>query len=110
MMIGMAIASAITMIAMQASINAPRSAFSACLKEVLPKAQAEKVAPAAFGAYAKSACAGKSESLRSALVSFDVKNGIGRSRALADAEVQIDEYYTMSAEQYQYRYGKTQAD
>ncbi len=102
-MIGMVIASAVTMVAMQASINAPRSTFAACLTEAKNKALADKVAAADYGAFVKQACAAKSSSLHSALVAFDVKNGIARTRAIADADMQIDDYFTSAAEHYESR-------
>lgn len=99
-MISMAIATAVYLAAMQASIDGPRAAFSACLKQADQKALAEKVAADAYAAYVKAACTAQSEAFKKALVSFDVKNGIGRKQAATDADLQIEDYVVTSGERY----------
>ena len=99
-MISMAIASAIYLVAMQASIDGPRAAFSACLKQADAKALAEKVTGDGYAAYVKTACTVEAETFKSALVKFDVKNGIARKQAAADADMQIEDYVVTSSERY----------
>ena len=102
-MIMIAIASAITMTAMQATINAPRAAFVACLKAAGEKAKSEKVAADAYGAYIRAQCEAQATSFKSALVSFDVKNGISRKQAQSDADLQIDDYVVTQEGAYEAR-------
>lgn len=94
-MIMLTMASAVSLLALQASVNAPRNAFAACIKEADTRAKAEKINPDAFGEYVRSACDPAGAKLKSALVAFDVKNGIGRSQAAADAQMVLDD--TMDA-------------
>jgi hypothetical protein len=88
---------------MQATINAPRTAFVACLKDASAKAENQKIAIDAFAAFASSQCAPQASALKSALVAFDVKNGIKRATAEDDAQAQIDDYQAMSKEKYEYK-------
>ena len=103
-MIGVMIGSALYLAAMQAAVNVPRAAFSACLKQAGQKASAEKVQPDAYSAYIKGLCTNESAAFKNALVSFDVKNGIGRKQAATDADVQIEDYIVGSFESYQARF------
>lgn len=90
-MIIMTMASAVSLLALQASVDAPRSAFTACIREAHAKAKTEKVKPDAFGDYVRSACAPAGDKFKNAMVSFDTKNGIGRSQAAADAQMVLDD-------------------
>jgi hypothetical protein len=101
-MIALVGASAIYLIATQAAINAPRIAFTACLKQADAKATSEKVAGDAFEAYVRNACSGQLDSLRSALVGFSVKNGMGRKAAVDDATMTIDDYLGSSIDHYKF--------
>lgn len=91
MMIILTMASAVSMLGLQASINAPRSAFATCLKQAEAKAKTENVKPDAIADYLRGACGPAGDKLKNALVAFDTKNGIARSRAAADAQVEIDD-------------------
>ena len=99
-MISLAIGSAIYLVALQAGIDAPRAAFGECLKQAAAKAKTDKMAPDAFTEFARTSCSAEAESLKSALVKFDVKYGIKRAQATADADVQIDDYFKGSASSY----------
>ena len=92
-MIVLTIASAVSMLALQASVNGPRSEVAACIKEADAKAKSEKVKPDAFGEYLKTACAPATGKLKAALVAFDTKNGIGRTQANADAQMVVDDTF-----------------
>ena len=83
--------------AMQASA-APRHQFVTCLKQSVEKARADKVTPEGFGAFARQSCATQIGSFKQGLVSFDLKNGVARKRAEADAELQIEDYLVVSSE------------
>lgn len=90
-MIIVTMASAVSLLALQASVNAPRSAFTACIKQAEAKAKNEKLKPDAFGEQVRAACSPAGEKLKSALVAFDTKNGIGRTQAGADAQMVLDD-------------------
>ena len=99
-MISLVMGSAVYLAMMQAGIDAPRAAFSTCLKEAAVKAKADKLPATGFGDFVKATCGTKAESLKSALIKFDVKYGIKRAQAAADAEVQIDDYFKSSSSTY----------
>ncbi len=102
-MISLAVAGAVWLTGMQAGIDVPRKSFSSCLKATFDDALAKKVDGDAYRAFVAAACAGQADSLRNGLVNFDVKNGVKRSQAAADAQAQIDDYLAMSAENYESR-------
>lgn len=102
-MIILTMATAMSLAALQASITGPRIAFSNCIEKAQEKAKAEKVAAEAYADYLRAACGPQAEKLKSALIAFDVKNGIGRSRAAADASRDVTEGFTSSAESYKYQ-------
>ena len=86
---------------LQASIAAPRQDFTDCLKKASQQAAAQQVAPDQYGAFATQQCAAPAAGLRNALTAFDVKNGVKRAKAAADAQLQLDDYIAMSAEKYE---------
>ena len=84
---------------MQASAAAaPRQQFVACLKQTVEKANAGKMKPESFGAFARTTCAAQIGSFKQGLISFDVKNGVARKRADADAELQVEDYLVGASE------------
>lgn len=86
---------------LQASIAAPRQDFTDCLKKASLQAAAQQVAPDQYPAFAKQQCSASGDSFRSALVAFDTKNGVKKAQATSDAQLQVDDYVTMSAEKYE---------
>ena len=100
-MISVILSSALTLAAYQATINAPRTAFVGCLKAAGAKAEGAKVTVENFRAFIAGECAAQAGALKSALVSFDVKNGIKRAAAESDAVLQLDDYYLNAKEKYQ---------
>lgn len=106
-MIVLAIGSAIYLVAMQAAVNVPRAAFSACLKQADAKAKTDKIAPDAYMDFLKAQCADQSAKFKSALVSFDVKNGVSRKQASSDADMQIQDYLQGSEEHYRFVFERT---
>ena len=105
-MISLMVASAIGLTALQAGIDGPRKNFVACLRSAFDTALTQKVAVPDYGAYVIRTCQAPAGSLRSVLVGFDVKNGIKRTQASADAQLQIDDYVAMSTEKYESKVGK----
>lgn len=102
-MISLLVAGAVGLTALQAGIDVPRKNFSTCLSAASSDALAKKVAAADYGAFIAAACSAQADSLRNGLIAFDVKNGIKRAQAAADAQVQIDDYLAMSSENYEAR-------
>lgn len=105
-MISLLVAGAIGLTALQAGIEIPRKNFGACLSSALDAAMAQKIAVPDYGGFVLKTCQAHAETLKSGLTGFDVKNGIKRAQATADAQAQIDDYFAMAAERYESRAGK----
>lgn len=101
-MIALLGATAITLTALQATINAPTEAFRGCLREAASKATSEKVAPDAIEAYLRNACTVQMDTLKSALIAFRVKNGMAKKTAASDADMTVDDYVATPVEKYQF--------
>lgn len=101
-MIALVVASSLYLTGMQATINAPRDAFRACLKQAKEKATSDKVGADAFEAYARGACSGQLSTLRDALMSFSLKNGMARKTAASDADLTIDDYVASTVDNYKF--------
>jgi hypothetical protein len=101
-MIVLLAASAITLAALQASINAPTEAFRTCLREAATKAGTEKVSGDAYETYARNNCGGQMSTLKSAVIAFRMKNGMARRAAAADADMTVDDYVATSVDKYQF--------
>ena len=95
-------ASAITLAALQASINAPTDAFRGCLREATAKASSEKVGPDAIEAYLRGACTVQMQSLKGALVAFRIKNGMAKKAAAEDAAMTVDDYVAAPVENFKF--------
>ena len=102
-MISLLVAGAIGLTALQAGIDIPRKNFGACLSSALDAAMAQKIAVPDYGAFVLKTCESHANSLKSGLIGFDVKNGVKRAQATADAQAQIDDYLAMAAERYESR-------
>lgn len=96
-------ASAIVLAGLQAGINAPRSAFTTCLKSASTKASTEKVPADAYEAYLRSNCGSQIDAFKAASVKFDVKNGISRKDAAATADEMIGDWVGDSVESYRFQ-------
>ena len=101
-MIALLGATAIYLIAGQAAIAAPRTAFTACLKQADSKATSQKVAGDAYEAFVRTTCSAQLGTLRSAMVNFNVKNGMSRKDAATDADLMIDDYLASSIDHYKF--------
>ena len=101
-MIVLLAASAISLGAAQASITAPTNAFRTCLREAASKAKSEKVAGDAIETYLKTACTGQMGSLKDALITFRMKNGMSRKAAASDADMTVDDYVATPADNYKF--------
>ena len=101
-MIALVGASAMFLTALQASINAPRDSFRVCLKEATEKANAEKVGGEAIEEYLKTNCSAPMGSLKSALIAFDMKNGMAKKAAANDAEMTVADYLASPVDKYKF--------
>ncbi len=104
-MLALVMGSVMYLLGAQAAITAPTNAFKDCLKATSAKAKTEKVAPANYEAYARTACSAQLAGLTSAITSFNVKNGMKRKDAADDAELTAGDYLTSSVDKYQYLAG-----
>ena len=101
-MIGILMASVITLAALQASIAAPTDAFRGCLREAATKAKSEKVPGDGIETYLKNACTVPMSTLKGALIVFRMKNGMTHKAAADDAEMTVDDYVATPADNYKY--------
>jgi len=82
------------------SLDAPRKAYSACVKQFENKSLADKMDAAAYSAALKGACTAEAAALTKALVDFDVGTGTKRAAAAATAESDIADYRLTSEERF----------
>ena len=101
-MISLLAGTAIQLIAMQASISAPTDAFRGCLREAVTKAKSDKVPGDGIEAYLKNACTVQMGTLKDALVTFRMKNGMTRKAAASDAKMTVDDYVATPADNYKF--------
>ena len=109
-MISFLIGSAIGLTALQAGIDMPRKNFVACLKGAFEAALTQHVPTSDYGAFAIKSCDSQANNLKSGLVGFDVKNGVRRTQASADAAAQVDDYIAMSTEKYVSKVGPSKVN
>ncbi len=102
-------ATTITLTALQAVINVPRDAFRECMRASADKARSENVGADAFEAYMRSSCGVQIGSLRSALQAFNLKNGMAKKAAAADADLTIEDYVSSPVEHYRFMVGGAEA-
>ena|SRR5881394_2365286 len=101
-MIALLGASALALLGSQASIAAPTTAFRGCLHDAAAKASSDKVGADAIENYLRSACTAQMGTLKDALVSFRIKNGMTKPAAAKDAEMTIDDYVSTPADNYKF--------
>ncbi len=95
-------ASAMFLTGLQATINAPTTAFRGCLKQAGEKAKNEKVAGGAIEAYIRNACTAQGDALKTAVIAFRMKNGMAKKAAADDANMTIDDYVGTIVDNYQF--------
>ena len=86
---------------LQASIAGPRDNYADCLGKAGSQAAAQQIAPEQYGAFASQQCAAQAERFKSVLIAFDTKNGIKKSQATEDAQLQVEDFLAVSADKYQ---------
>lgn len=95
-------ASALMLAALDDTIAAPTTAFRGCLHEAAAKATSEKIGADTIETYLRNACTVQMGTLKAALVSFRIKNGMSRKEAGSDAEMTIDDYVSTPADNYKF--------
>lgn len=95
-------ASVVSLLMLQAAINAPTNALRTCLKQSTEKAKTEKVAADGIEAYLRNACTAQIGALKSAQTSFDMKNGMSRKSAGDDAELVVGDYIATQVDNYKF--------
>lgn len=98
MLLGMV--TAISLAGLQATINVPRDAFRDCLKGASVSAKTEKVVADLFEDYARGKCSVQADTLKKALVAFDLKNGMAKKAAASDADMTIEDYLASPVDKY----------
>lgn len=100
-MIELVIASAIHAAMVQSTAaDSARTALRACIKQAATEAKSQKLASAAFPAFARQKCASQESNFKSTLWAFDSKNKVPRKQSEADAQLQIEDFVTVAAESY----------
>jgi hypothetical protein len=87
---------------LQATINAPTTAFRGCLKQAGEKAKTEKVGSDAIEAYIRNACTVQGDALKTAVIAFRMKNGMAKKAAADDAAMTVDDYVGTIVDNYQF--------
>ncbi len=85
------------------SIDAPRRAYAACLRDFESKSLQAKLDAAAYTSAVKTACTAEADALMKALVGFDVAMGTKRPAATANAARDLEDYHLTSEERYKER-------
>ena len=99
----MVIASAIVLAMLQnAAATSARSALVDCLRTSAAEAKKSNVTADGLTPHMKQACDAQAAKLKAALVAIDVKNGISRKQASADADLQLEDYYATQEEKYRF--------
>lgn len=87
--------------ALQAAVAAgPRKEYVACLKTAESEALKRRLPVDQYGAFAHQNCAAIETQLRAGLTSFGIKNGLSKTAAADDAQMQIDDYVFSSEQRY----------
>ena len=100
-MIEVAIASAIYAMSWQtAAANNARQQLVQCLKSAATKAEADKLAPDGFAAFAQQNCTAQADGLKAAIWTIDAKNKVSRKQSEADVALQIEDYLATAEDRY----------
>ncbi len=94
-------AAALTMMATAASADA-RQDYVSCLNGAVGTAKTANVRADGFKDYAHKTCAAVEDGFKAKLVSFNVKNGMSKTAAAKDADLQLDDYLYTYEEKYRY--------
>ncbi len=81
-------------------LDAPRKAYSACIKRFESKSLAARMNAAAYSTALKGECTGEAAALAKALTDYDVSMGGKRSAAAASAASDVADYQATSEERF----------
>jgi hypothetical protein len=99
--VGVIVTTVIIAAALQATVAAgPRREYVACLKTAVSQASGQKIAPDGFAAFAQQSCSAIEQNFKAELVKFLTKNGMSKSSAAEDANLQIEDYVYSAEERY----------
>ncbi len=102
-MLILTIASVISLAAVQnTAASSARKSFGDCVRTAAADAKKKDVSLEGLVAHLRQTCETDGGKLKSALVSFDVKNGVKRGQASEDANLQLEDYYAAQEERYRY--------
>ena len=82
------------------TIDAPRKAYSACIKQFETRSIAAKMDAAAYSAAVKAACPAEAAAFTNALVAYDVGMGTKRATAMSNAATDLADYMLTSEERF----------
>jgi len=82
------------------TLDAPRKAYSACIRQFETASRTAKMAPAAYSTAIKSACPAQAAALMRALIEFDIAMGSKRATAASNAAIDVGDYLVTSEERY----------
>ena len=90
----------LTMAPNPGGLEAPRKAFSSCIRSFEAKSLEAKLDAAAYAAALKTACTAEGEALARALTNYDVAMGSKRASAAATAANDVADYRLTSEERF----------
>jgi|GEM_PF-5508787 len=82
------------------TLDAPRKAYSACIRQFETSSRAAKLDPAAYSIAIKNACPAQAAALTRALIDFDIAMGSKRATAASNAAIDVGDYLVTSEERY----------
>lgn len=82
------------------TIDAPRKAYSACIKRFENSSIDAKMDVAAYSAAVKTACPAEAAAFTNALVAYDVGMGTKRATATSNAAIDLADYVLTSEERF----------
>ena len=91
------------------TLDAPRKAYSACIRQFETTSRAAKLQPAAYSTAIKGACPAQAAALTRALTEFDIAMGSKRATAASNAAIDVGDYLVTSDERYRDSVGDSSA-
>ena len=82
------------------SLDAPRKAYSACIRAVEKKSLDARATAAAYSATLRASCQEEAARLTAALIAYDIAMGSKRAAATQNAATDVADYVTTSEERY----------
>jgi divalent metal cation (Fe/Co/Zn/Cd) transporter len=83
-----------------AAIDAQRDNYLTCLDTAVANATAQKIPATALEALLRQTCSDAETKFEGSLIAFDVKNKVARKQAVADAQLQVDDFISNLVRRY----------